>query len=190
MIFLGFFFVCSYVGLVEFGFEYFEIMFNYGIELRIEYYVFMVFFFGRVGKLIDVKEFIEKMFVKLAVIVWRSLFSVCWVIDDYELGVYVVEMVIFFDFIDSGFYILFLNIYVFKGMWVKVKEIRERMELNLVVKELGCSWIELNDEVRVFVSRDKFVFKIDWIFLVLDNLIKEMKGVGYVFDSVLILLDD
>lgn len=79
--------VCSYVGNVEKGKEYFTRMEEeYGIELNIRYYGCMVDMLGRVGFLIDVFYFVEKMKIELNVIIWRILLGVCRVYGNVELG--------------------------------------------------------------------------------------------------------
>jgi hypothetical protein len=95
---------------------------------------------GRAGKLSEAKEFIEKMPMKPAAIVWRSFLSACTAAGHVELGIYAAEMAISSDPMDSGSYILLSNIYASKGMWADVERVRRRMEYNGVVKETGRSW--------------------------------------------------
>ncbi|KMT16243.1 hypothetical protein BVRB_3g053970 isoform C [Beta vulgaris subsp. vulgaris] len=181
--FIGLLSACSHAGLVEAGLKHFNTMLSCGIEPGMEHYACMVSLFGRAGKLNDAKEFIEKMPVKPTAIVWRSLLSACRVSGDYELGAYAAEMAISSNPEDSGSFVLLSNIYASKGMWTEVKEIRERMESHLVVKEPGCSWIEINDEVNVFVSKDMSHSKADVIYSVLDNLINELKEQIHISDE-------
>ncbi|KNA09392.1 hypothetical protein SOVF_153820 [Spinacia oleracea] len=187
--FIGLLSACSHAGLIKSGLKHFDTMLNYGIEPGMEHYACMVSLFGRAGRLNDAKEFIEKMPVKPAAIVWRSLLSSCRATGDYELGAYAAEMAISSDPRDSGSYILLSNIYASKGMWTEVKKTRERMESNLVVKETGCSWIEINDKVNTFVSRNLSHCRADVIFSVLDILIKEMKGVSHEAETAPTLID-
>ncbi|KAJ8445694.1 hypothetical protein Cgig2_026021 [Carnegiea gigantea] len=185
--FVGLLSACSHAGLVEVGLEHFNTMLSCGIEPGTEHYACIVSLYGRAGKPTDAKEFIEKMPVKPAAIVWKSLLSSCQATGDFELGTYAAEKAISSDPADSGSYILLSNIYASKGMWAQVKKIRERMERNLVVKEPGCSWIELNDGAHVFVAKDKSHRKADLIFSVLDKLIQGMKAIGSVPDNDAIL---
>lgn len=136
----------------------------------------MVFFLSCVGRLKEVWELIEKMLEKLFVIVWRSLLSGCVKIGNVELVEYVVEMVIVCDLVDSGLFILFFNIYVLKGMWGDVKKVRERMKFDGVVKELGCSWIQIDNDVYVFLFKDIFYCMAKQIYEVLDDLFLQIKG--------------
>ncbi|XP_059644381.1 pentatricopeptide repeat-containing protein At4g39530 [Cornus florida] len=181
---------CSHVGFVEDGLRYFNLMHGFGIEPGTEHYACMVSLFGRAGKLLEAKEFIEKMPIQPAAIVWRSLLSACRIAGNVELGKYAAEKAIAVDPKDSGSYILLSNIFASKNMWIDVKKVRERMDCNGVVKEAGCSWIELNNEAHVFIARDRTHKDTGLIFSNLDNLIQHIKAVGYVPDTTALLMSE
>ncbi|KAI4345832.1 hypothetical protein L6164_012923 [Bauhinia variegata] len=178
--FVGVLSACSHAGLLDLGFHHFESMAKFGIERGKEHYACMVSLLGRAGRVYEAKEFIESMPIKPAAVVWRSLLSACRVTGHVELGTYAAEMAISCDPEDSGSYTLLSNIYASKGMWVDAKKVREKMEMSGIVKEPGCSWIEVNNEIRVFISRDTGHHDSAHIFIVLDNLILQTKG----FDNV------
>ncbi|KAK6131619.1 hypothetical protein DH2020_034633 [Rehmannia glutinosa] len=138
--FIGVLSACAHVGLVEEGFNYFESMFEFGIEPGLEHYTCMVSLLGRAGELYEAKSFIEKMPIRPNVFVWKSLLSACRVNGNVELGRHAADMAISCDPTDSGPYILLSNIYASKGMWIDVKKVREKMDRNDVVKEIGHSW--------------------------------------------------
>ncbi|CAN4089650.1 unnamed protein product [Withania somnifera] len=171
---------CSHVGLVKEGLHHFFSMSRYGIEPETEHYVCMVSLLGRAGKLVEAMEFIERMPIPPAAIVWRSLLSACREAGHIDLGRYAASMAMSIDPKDSGSYILLSNIYASKGMWNKVKKLREKMDSYGVVKETGCSWIEINNEVHLFVARDRSHHQTDLIYPFLELLIRHMKGIGYV----------
>ncbi|GLT73277.1 hypothetical protein SLA2020_451480 [Shorea laevis] len=188
--FVGVLSACSHAGRVENGLHHFESMIHFGIEPGTEHYACIVSLFGRAGKLSEAREFIEKMPIKPAAVVWRSLLSACRVAGNVDLGRYAAEMAISIDPIDSGSYVLLSNIFASKGMWVDVKRLRERMEFNGVSKEPGSSWIELNKDVHAFIARDRAHAEADLIYSVLDNLILQIRGVGYVPDTTALLMND
>ncbi|KAF5737885.1 pentatricopeptide repeat-containing protein [Tripterygium wilfordii] len=188
--FVGVLTACGHAGLVEEGLRNFELMSSFGIEPGTEHYASVVSLFGRAGKLYEAREFIEKMPVKPEAVVWRSLLGACRIAGNVELGKYAAEMAISDDPQDSGSYILLSNIFASKSMWVDVKKMRERMDLNRVVKEPGCSWIEANNKVNVFIARDKTHCEADLIYSLLDNLIMHMKGIGYIHDTITLLVND
>lgn len=75
-------------------------------------------------------------------------------------------------------------------MWADAKRVRERMDSDGVMKEPGRSWIGLNNEVHAFIARDKTHCEADQMYSVLDNLILQIKGIGYVPDTTTLLLSD
>ncbi|MCD7451535.1 hypothetical protein HAX54_012521 [Datura stramonium] len=178
--FVGVLSACSHVGLVKEGLHHFYSMSGYGIEPETEHYVCMVSLLGRAGKLVEAMEFIENMPIPPAAIVWRSLLSACREAGHIDLGKYAASMAISIDPKDSGSYILLSNIYASKGMWINVKKLREKMVSNGVVKETGCSWIEINNEVHLFIARDRNHHQTDLIYSFMELLIQHMKGIGYV----------
>lgn len=180
---------CSHAGRVEDGLNHFNSMPGFGIKPGTEHYACMVSLLGRSGKLFEAKEFIDKMPIEPAAIVWRSLLSACRIAGNVELGKYAAEMAISTDPKDSGSYILLSNIFASKGMWADVKKVRDRMDSSEVVKEPGRSWIEVNNKVNVFIARDTTHREAD-IGSVLDILIQHIKGAGYVPDATALLMND
>lgn len=184
--FVGVLSACSHVGLVEEGLRHFYSMSMYGIEPEMEHYVCMVSLLGRAGKLLEAMGFIEKMPIPPAAIVWRSLLSACREAGHIDLGKYAASMAISIDPTDSGSYILLSNIYASKGMWSDVRKLREKMNSNGVVKETGCSWIEINNKVHLFIARDRNHHQTDLIYSFLELLIQHMTGIGYVPEDTIL----
>ncbi|KAK7358913.1 hypothetical protein VNO77_00854 [Canavalia gladiata] len=188
--FVGVLSACSHAGLLDLGFHHFESMPQFGIGPGIDHYACMVSLLGRAGRVYEAKEFIEKMPIKPAAVVWRSLLSACRVSGHVELGTYAAAMAISCDPADSGSYILLSNIFASKGMWANVRRVREKLDMSGVVKEPGWSWIEVNNEVHRFIARDTTHRDSALIYLVLDNLILQIKGFGYVPNATAFSLDD
>lgn len=175
--FVGVLSACSHAGLVEDGLKQFEFMLRLGIEPETEHYVCMVSLLGRAGRLNEARELIEKMPIKPAAIVWRSLLSGCAKTGNIELAEQAAEMAISLDPTDSGSFTLLSNIYASKGMWADAKKVRERMKSDGVVKEPGRSWIEIDKKVHIFLSKDKSHRNANQIYKVLDDLRVQIKGV-------------
>ncbi|XP_044470236.1 pentatricopeptide repeat-containing protein At4g39530-like [Mangifera indica] len=188
--FVGVLSACSHAGLVDEGLCHFESMAGFGIVPGTEHYACVVSLLGRAGKLNQAVEFIEKMPIEPAAAVWRSLLSACRTSGNVELGKYAAGMAISIDPTDSGSYTLLSNIFADKGMWADAKRVRERMDSDGVMKEPGRSWIGLNNEVHAFIARDKTHCEADQMYSVLDNLILQIKGIGYVPDTTTLLLND
>jgi pentatricopeptide repeat protein len=188
--FVGVLSACSHAGLIDLGFYHFDSMSQFGIEPGIDHYACMVSLLGRAGRVYEAKEFIEKMPIEPAAVVWRSLLSACRVSGDAELGTYAAEMAISCNPADSGSYVLLSNIFASKGMWANVRRLRAKMDISGVVKEPGCSWIEVDNEINKFIARDTAHHDSTLISLVLDNLLLQIKGFGYVANTDALLLDD
>ncbi|PWA68022.1 hypothetical protein CTI12_AA313660 [Artemisia annua] len=181
---------CDHMGLVKEGFDHFESMANFGIEPGLEHYACMVSLLGRAGKLYKAKDFIEKLPIPPAAIIWRSLLSACRVAGNLEMGKYAAEKAIQIDPNDSGSYILLSNIYASKGMWREAKKVRRRMEGNGVVKEAGCSWIEMDNEVHVFIAKDRSHRHAELIYSVIDFLTDHFRALVYEPDSCITLINN
>lgn len=173
--FVGVLSACSHGGLVEDGLEQFEVMLRLGIEPETEHYVCMVSLLSRAGRLEEARQLIEKMPEKPPAIVWRSLLSGCAKTGNIKLAERAAEMAIASDPTDSGSFTLLSNIYASKGMWADAKKVRERMKFDGVVKEPGRSWILIDNEVHIFLSKDKSHRKANQIYEVLDDLLLQIK---------------
>ncbi|KAL4197708.1 hypothetical protein AMTRI_Chr04g189630 [Amborella trichopoda] len=188
--FVGVLSACSHVGLVDKGFQYFNLMKTvFNIKAGVEHYACMIDLLGRAGKLSEAKEFIETMPIEPTSMVWRSLLSACRTFGDINIGKYAADRAISIDPKDSGSYVLLSNIYASKGMWVDVANVRKGMSCNGVVKEPGHSWIEVKKKVHVFVVRDRSRSESDEIDSMLLRLTQQMKGLGYVPDTTFVLHD-
>ncbi|KAI3790255.1 hypothetical protein L2E82_03171 [Cichorium intybus] len=181
---------CDHMGLVKEGFDHFQTMGKFGISPGVEHYVCMVSLLGRAGRLYEAKEFIEKLPIRPPAIIWRSLLSACGVVGNVEIGKYAAEMAILGDPKESGSYVLLSNILASKGMWGEGMKVRERMEGNGVVKEVACSWIEVNNEVHVFIARDRSHREATLIYSVINNLIDHVRTLVYTQDPCMILIND
>ncbi|MBA0693319.1 hypothetical protein Goari_010809 [Gossypium aridum] len=187
--FVGLLSACVHAGFVELGLQHFESMPTFGVEPGIEHYACAVSLLGHAGKLYEAKALIESVPIKPAAVLWRTLLSSCRIVGNVELGRYAAERAISIDPMDSGSYTLLSNIFASKGMWADVKRVREKMDLEGVLKEPGCSWIEVNNETNAFIARDRTHHDSGLIYLVLDNLIMHIKCAGYVPD-IAIPVDD
>lgn len=174
---------CSHAGLMEDGMRLFNSMSQFMVEPGTEHYACMVSLYGRAGNLLEAKEFVERLPIEPAPIIWRALLSACREAGNLEIGEYAAKKAISMDPMDSGSYTLLSNIFASKGMWVDVKKVRERIDGNGVVKEPGRSWIELRDELSVFLSRDRNHSKADAIYSILDHLILQMREIRYLANT-------
>lgn len=146
---------CSHMGLVDRGWEYFQMMSEkFHIAPRVEHYACMVDILGRAGKLQEAKEFIESATIDHGLCLWRILLSASRNHRNYKLGAYAGEKLMELGSKESSAYVLLSSIYSALGRLDDVERVRRIMSSRGVNKEPGCSWIELKNQVHVFVVGD------------------------------------
>ncbi|XP_061360559.1 pentatricopeptide repeat-containing protein At2g13600 [Gastrolobium bilobum] len=172
---------CSHAGLVEEGRHYFKSMrTEHGLSPVKDHYTCMVDLLGRAGCLDEANNLIQEMPMQPDAVVWGSLLAACKVHGNIKLGKYVAEKLLEIDPLNSGPYVLLSNMYAELGRWKDVVRVRKQMRQRGVIKQPGCSWIEIQSRVHVFMVKDKrHPFKKD-IYLVLKILTDQMKRAGYV----------
>ncbi|KAK3419278.1 hypothetical protein EUGRSUZ_J01306 [Eucalyptus grandis] len=147
---------CSHAGLVEEGCHYFKRMIEeYGLAPVKDHYTCMVDLLNRSGCLSEAKDLIEAMPMQADAVVWGSLLAACKVHKDIMLGKHIAEKLLEIDPSNSGPYVLLSNMYVESKKWGDVVRIRKLMRQRGVVKQPGCSWIEIQGQVHVFIVKDK-----------------------------------
>ncbi|OVA11779.1 Pentatricopeptide repeat [Macleaya cordata] len=179
--FIGVLSACSHVGLIEEGKQHFESLRKvYGLTPTIEHYACMVDILGRAGKLDEVKTFIEKMTVTPNTLIWQTVLGACRMHGNVEFGETAAEKLFELDPKMDSTYILLSNIYAAKGRWDDVAKVRTMMSTQGVKKEPGCSWLEINGQVHIFLAKDGSHPKVKEIHLKLEELDQKLKSAGYV----------
>ncbi|KAJ9545275.1 hypothetical protein OSB04_024982 [Centaurea solstitialis] len=178
---IGLLSACSHAGLVEAGRGYFHSMMKeYGIEPTRDHFACMVDLLGRAGCLNEAKSLIETMPIEPDAVIWSSLLGACKVHGNIDLGEFVAEKVMEIDPENSGPYVLLSNMYAERGNWGDVKRVRKIMKQNGVVKQPGCSWIEVEGKVHVFMVKDRRQRRKKEIYTALRSLTNVMKLFGYI----------
>ncbi|KAJ8644783.1 hypothetical protein MRB53_006531 [Persea americana] len=181
---------CSHAGLVQEGWDYFYQMTQvYGIAPKSEQYACMVDLLGRAGKLDEALSLIKGMPIEPGVSVWGALLGACRIHNNIELGGYSAEKLFELDPKDAGYYVLLSNLYAVAGRWGDVKRVRELMKAKGLQKPPGCSWVDLDGNVHEFYVGDKTHPQSVKIYEKLEELGMEMKELGYVADTNLVLHD-
>lgn len=72
-----------------------------------------------------------------------------------------------------------LNIFAEEGNWESVNRVREGMQGKGLIKEVGCSWIDIAGYVNCFASRDQKHPQSDDIYKMLEELGINMNDAGY-----------
>ncbi|KAL2241619.1 pentatricopeptide repeat-containing protein At3g02330 [Sesamum indicum] len=172
---------CAHIGLVDEALHYFNLMQNdYGLEPQLEHYSSMVDVLGRSGRLVDALKLIQEMPFQADDVIWRTLLSICKIHGNVEVAQKAASALLQLDPQDSSAYVLLSNIYAEAEMWSEVSKMRKMMRHGRLKKEPGCSWIEIQSEVHMFLVGDKAHPRCEEIYENLDMLIAEMKWDGYI----------
>ncbi|XP_057868158.2 putative pentatricopeptide repeat-containing protein At3g47840 [Cryptomeria japonica] len=156
--FIGVLSACSNAGLVDEGWYHFNsISKEYGIKPIIEHYGCMVDLLGRAGQLDEAEEFIKKIPFKHDTVVWGALLGACKVHGKYDLGKRVADRILQLDPQCAGTLILLANMFAADGRWSDVANVRKNMKENGLKKQPGQSWIEVQNRLFTFVSKDSMM---------------------------------
>jgi pentatricopeptide repeat protein len=154
--FTGLLTACSHVGLVEEGRCYFQsITQDYGITPAMQHYGSMVDLLGRAGRLDEAADFIEKMPFEADASVWGALLGACKIHCNVELAECAAKRLLVLDPDNGSWYLLLSNIYAAAGMSDKAQYMRKFMKKEGAMKDPGPSWVEVDNEVHLFVAEDR-----------------------------------
>ncbi|KAF8410965.1 hypothetical protein HHK36_003503 [Tetracentron sinense] len=188
--FVGLLCGCSHSGLVFEGRGYFTQMPGvYGVVPGIEHYGCMVDLLGRAGLLEEALELIRSMPMMPNSVVWGSLLRACQIHKDTKLSEKVTENLLELDPHDGGNYVFLSNIYASVDRWDDVQICRRLMIERGLRKTPGCSSIEVDNVVHEFVAGDTSHQKFPQINAFLDEIAKELRGLGHEPDTASVLHD-
>ncbi|CAN6453813.1 unnamed protein product [Victoria cruziana] len=181
---------CSHAGLVDEGFAYFDCMSReYGIQPREEHYACMVDLLSRAGRLGEARDLINNMKLEPGPSIWGALLAACRIHGNLEIGKEAASKLFILEPENGGNYVLLSNMYAQVGRWEEVNALRYLFKQQGLKKNPGCSWIEINRTVHVFVGGDRSHQQSQEIYALLKSLSLRMKVVGYVPDTSYVLHD-
>lgn len=190
IVFLAVIYACSHSGLVNEGRICFEKMKSeHNIVPRLEHYACVVDLLSRSGLLAEAEEFIASMPLKPDASIWGILLSACRANGDIKLAKRVAEHVLEQDTTDPGYYVLASNVYAALGRWDQVRMIRKSLKASGLKKNLGCSWVEIQNKVYYFGAGDRFFKQHKEVVELLDVLSGLMAKEGYAADLKFVLHD-
>ncbi|KAL0352552.1 UNVERIFIED_CONTAM: Pentatricopeptide repeat-containing protein [Sesamum calycinum] len=181
---------CSHAGLVEEGQNYFNSMKKvYGITPGEDHYARLIDLLCRAGKLMEAKNVTQTMPFQPGAPIWEALLAGCRLHGDMDLGVYAAEQL--FEMIPQhdGTYILLANMFASAGRWGEVAMVRKFMRDRGVKKEPGCSWLEVENKVHVFLVDDTVHPEVLAVYSYLKELVLKLRKLGYVPDTKYVLHD-
>lgn len=188
--YVGLLSACSHAGLVEEGLKFFEeLTRDKTIRVREEHYTCLVDLCGRAGRVKEAFDLIKCLGIKPSSSVWGALLSGCNAQVDLNIGMHAEKKLLEMEPNNAGSYSLLSNIYASSGKWRDAARVRLKMKEMGLKKQPGCSWIEVENRVHVFVVGDKSHSQSKLIYSSLANLHTTLKKVGHITSDEL-LVDD
>ncbi|XP_020575432.1 pentatricopeptide repeat-containing protein At1g25360 [Phalaenopsis equestris] len=181
---------CNHAGLVDEGFQYFESMqHDYGIIPGEDHYVRLIDLLGRAGRIEEANDVIENMPFEPGTAIWESVLAGCRTHCNMDLAVRAADQLFNTMPRHHGSYVLLSNMYASSGRWEDVARVRKMMKDRGVKKEPGCSWIEAESKVHVFLVSDATHPEVYRIYRFMEVLGARMRKMGYVPDTRYVLQD-
>ncbi|XP_028773369.1 pentatricopeptide repeat-containing protein At2g35030, mitochondrial [Neltuma alba] len=170
---------CSHSGLVEEGLKFFDDLYkNKSIQVKEDHYTCLIDLCGRAGRLKEAFDIIEGLGEKASLSIWGALLAGCNVHGNADIGKLAAKKIFKIEPENAGTYSLLSNMYASAGKWKEAAIMRMKMKDKGLKKPPGCSWIEVNNKVQVFVVCDKSHSQLEEIDYILLDLHPKMKNIG------------
>lgn len=181
---------CSHAGLVEEGLKYFYSMEKtYGIVPRAGHYSCIIDLLGRAGRLEEAEEFINSMPMQPNAFAWCSFLGACTIHGDKERGNLAAGKLIQLEPENSGAHVLLSTLHAKVQKWDDFRIVRKMMRDSSMKKLPGYSWVDVRNKTHTFGAKDWSHPQKKEIYEKLDSLLDQIKKVGYVPNTDLVLHD-
>lgn len=168
------------MGLVDEAKSYFDLMIReHNLSPNVIHYSCMVDTLGRAGKISEAYNLMQRMPFDATASMWGSLLACCRFHENLELAEVAAKHLFEMEPDNAGNHILLSNIYAANRKWEEVARARKSLKESVVKKERGKSWIAMKDTVHTFMVGEINHPRIAEIYSKLDNLVEEMKILGY-----------
>ncbi|KAI9111364.1 hypothetical protein K1719_017054 [Acacia pycnantha] len=174
---------CNHRGKVNEGLDYFDMMIKeYDIKPRLEHYGCLVDLLARAGRIEEALNLVAEMPMKPDVVIWRSLLDACCKQQaSVELSEEMAKQI--FESsegsIGSGVYVLLSKVYASARRWNEVGLLRKLMTDKGVIKEPGCSLLEIDGVTHEFFAGDTTHPQSEDIYKFLNVIDNKLKSIGY-----------
>ncbi|KAK4774139.1 hypothetical protein SAY87_029158 [Trapa incisa] len=150
---LGALSACNHGGLLEEGKRLFGAMeVGFGLTPEIEHYGCMVDLLGRAGQLDEAENLINTMPFKANGIILSTFLFACGYYKNAARAERMIKKFATMEPWNDGNYIILRNLYAMENRWKDVEEIKGLMREKGANKEVGCSIIEIDGEVKEFIA--------------------------------------
>ncbi|OMO59637.1 hypothetical protein CCACVL1_24703 [Corchorus capsularis] len=145
--FLNLFAACSHnETLVQEAYRYFESMINdYGIKPTVEHCCSMIRLMGQGGEIWRAERMIYELGFGSYGVVWKALLGACGICKDLMVAKLAAAKVIELESDNDYVYVMMSNIFAHHHKWGEMSVTRKFMRDKRVIKEAGCSWIEMEN---------------------------------------------
>ncbi|THF97575.1 hypothetical protein TEA_004357 [Camellia sinensis var. sinensis] len=172
--YLGVLSSCCHAGLVNEAQSHLNSMFeSHGVIPCLEHYACVVDVLGRVGLVEEAKRIIDQMPICPDAQIWQILLSACNIHGNVELGKVAARELQLQPENDSA-YILLSNLYASAGMWNAVGSLRKEMKQRIIYTEPGSSWIQVRGSIHYFIAGEELHPDGKEVYMMLQNLSKQM----------------
>ncbi|RVW31298.1 Pentatricopeptide repeat-containing protein, chloroplastic/mitochondrial [Vitis vinifera] len=168
------------------GRRYFDVMVTeYKIKPELEHYGCLVDLLARAGLIDEALDVVSNMPMRPDLVIWRSLLDACCKQNaGVELSEEMASRVLEAEGgVCSGVYVLLSRVYASASRWNDVGMVRKLMTDKGVVKEPGCSSIEIAGVAHEFFAGDTSHPQTEEIYSALDVIEERVERVGYSPDS-------
>ncbi|KAG8378554.1 hypothetical protein BUALT_Bualt08G0149000 [Buddleja alternifolia] len=181
---------CSHAGMVKEGTMIFDQMHEkYGIVPQLDHYACMVDIFGRAGHLSEAAKIIRTMPMEPDYVIWSALLGACRKHGETKLANLASSKLKKLDPENSLGYVLISNIYCSANSFDEGGSIRKKMSRVGIRKDPGLSWTEVGHKVHEFASGGQRHPQLETIRTNLEDLLRELKKMGYVPETSSVLYD-
>lgn len=178
---LGVLTACSYVGLVEEGWQLYRTMeTEYGIAPTKEHSSCVVDLLARAGYLYEAEGLTNNGEFDPDIVAWKTLLAASKMHGNVDIGKRAAENILKIDPTNSAAHVLLCNIYASSGNWGDVARLRSLMKQRGVRKVPGQSCIEVKDKIHTFFAKDSLHPERDKIYSILEELWLQMLDDGYI----------
>lgn len=181
--FVGVLSACNHGGLVVEGRRYFDVMVTeYKIKPELEHYGCLVDLLARAGLIDEALDVVSNMPLRPDLVIWRSLLDACCKQNaGVELSEEMARQVLEAEGggVSSGVYVLLSRVYASASRWKDVGLVRKLMADKGVIKEPGCSSIEIDGVAHEFFAGDTSHPQTEEIYEALDVIEDRLEGAGY-----------
>ncbi|CAM6002728.1 unnamed protein product, partial [Sphagnum balticum] len=181
---------CSHAGLVDEGMcLYASMIRDYMIPAKLEHYTCMVDLLSRAGHLQEAENMIMAMPCKPQAAAWMALLGACRIHGNVGMAERVAKRILEMEPENAAVYVLLSNIYAAAGNRHLCENVEWQRKERGAKKQPGCTWIEVNNEVHMFVVQDQDHPQMIEIHAELQRLSGLMHNAGYVPCTELVLDD-